>query len=163
MQGVRGHCGPPFLSQNIGDCLVCSEQYCSQVRSAMILNREGEPTNGKRVTDCEADEEGTGKGREAVVSIEFGPVRFCRNVLRSQNSKADTQEANDVSGRPEENRGGSTRAMGEGEARKERSLVHPKLRPQVAPKTRGSERRLRQSCQQRTKPRGLAKPPGRHN
>jgi len=68
----------------------------------MILTDQGGRTNGEHVEHCEADEEGTRKGRKAVVSIEFSTRRFCWDVLRSQ-TQTNTQETNDVSGRTQEN------------------------------------------------------------
>jgi hypothetical protein len=56
MRGVRGHSGPPFLLQNIGGAWYVLSST-AHIRSAMILGFEGERTNGKRVEDCEADEE----------------------------------------------------------------------------------------------------------
>jgi hypothetical protein len=75
----------------------------------MILSLGGERTNGERVEDREADEEGAGKGRETIVSIEFSSLRFCRYVLRRE---TNTQETEDVSRWPEENRSRSTETMG---------------------------------------------------
>lgn len=54
-------------------------------------------TIGKRIYDCEADEERKRQSRKAVVSIEFSFGRFCWDVLWSQ---TNTQETNDVYSRP---------------------------------------------------------------
>ena len=90
--------------------------------SAMIPTLRGHSTNGKRVCNCEAVEEGTRQSREPVVRIERSASRFCWNVLR-QRSQANTQTSEDVSSQPKENCGGSTCAVGQSEEGEEESCL----------------------------------------